>query len=156
MTRTTDLQARSPRTRRLFARWVYTVVAAMTLAGLTAACEEDTGELAIVRVSPLSGATAGNQAVQIRGRNFRSDIGYTVYFGSLEATKVNLIDPSTLEVTTPQASEAGNVDIVIAADDGPAFRIAEAFRYEDMSGGVVDRMGEDPERQTDEDSNLAY
>ena len=140
-----------------FRRLLVTLLAATTIAALTVACGDDGGELEILRMSPQSGALQGNQGVKIQGRNFRNDIGYTVYFGSQPAKSVTLLDPSTLQVMTPSRETPGAVDVYIAADDGPAFRIADGFRYEDMSGNVVEQMGMEPERrQEGGDSNLAY
>ena len=46
-------------------------------------------------------------------------------------------------------------DIVVRADDGPAFRIAEGYHYVDQSGNVMEQVGAGPERR-EGDSNLAY
>ena len=43
-----------------------------------AACDK-AGEMAILDVNPRVGATQGDQPVHIIGKNFRQDIGYTVY-----------------------------------------------------------------------------
>jgi hypothetical protein len=97
--------------------------------------------MAIADVQPRTGATQGDQPVKIAGANFRTDIGYTVYFGNKRATSVTILDPETLLVTTPQREEPGDVDVTIRADNGPAFKIANAYRYEDMGGSVVEGMG---------------
>ncbi len=137
-------------------RWGGTLLlGAATVLG-TVACGEDNGELQILRVDPQAGAIQGQQRVSIQGENFRADIGYTVYFGAQRATKVSLIDPHTLQVETPSVPEPTSVDIVVRADDGPAFRIADGYRYEDMSGNVMEQVGSGPGRQEGEGSNLAY
>ncbi len=111
------------------------------LGGVAWGCGDEGGEIAITDVQPRAGATQGDQPVKILGRNFRTDIGYTVYFGNQKAGSVTILDPDTLLVTTPQREETGAVDVTIRADNGPAFRVAEAFRYEDMSGSVVEGLG---------------
>ncbi|GAB4195780.1 MAG: hypothetical protein OHK0013_02350 [Sandaracinaceae bacterium] len=107
------------------------------------ACEggEPTGPMAVWDVQPRSGATAGEQPVQIHGENFRQDIGYAVYFGALRATAVTILDTSTLLVVTPQ-HEAGPVDIVVAAENGPAFRIQQGFTFNDQGGNVMEQVGQ--------------
>jgi hypothetical protein len=145
---------RRPLASRL-TRWTGTLLLGAAAALGTVACGEDTGELAILRVDPQAGAIQGQQRVTIQGRNFRSDIGYTVYFGAQRATKVSLIDPNTLQVETPAVPEPVDVDIVVRADDGPAFRIAGGYHYVDQSGNVMEQVGAGPERQ-EGDSNLAY
>lgn len=109
---------------------------------------EPTGPMAVWDVQPRAGATAGEQPIQITGANFRQDIGYAVYFGSLRATAVTILDTSTLLVVTPQ-HEAGPVDVVVASEAGPAFRIQQAFTFADQGGNVMQQVGagqQGPER----------
>jgi hypothetical protein len=118
----------------------------LTLAGLItvslplAACEEEGGPMAVYDITPRTGVTAGEQRVQITGANFRQDIGYAVYFGAQRATSVTIMDTNTLFVATPQ-HDTGPVDVVVAADDGPAFRIHEAFNFNDTGGTVGEHTG---------------
>lgn len=100
-----------------------------------------TGPLEVWDVQPRAGATAGEQPIQITGANFRQDIGYAVYFGSLRATAVTIMDTSTLLVVTPQ-HEAGPVDVVVAAENGPAFRVQQAFTFADQGGNVMQQVGQ--------------
>jgi len=79
--------------------------------------------------------------VKISGNNFRRDISYTVYFGNKRSERSTILDDHTLVVSTPQVDEAGPVDVIVAADNGPAFRIAEGFRYEEMGGNVMENVG---------------
>ena len=81
----------------------------------------------------LSLGLLSTKAVQIKGLNFRPDIGYRVYFGNRRATSVTVIDPETLLVVTPERQESGDVDIFVLADNGPAFSVAGGFAYVDMS-----------------------
>lgn len=114
---------------------------AVTSASAALGCGEEGGDMAIADVQPRVGALQGDQPVKIMGANFRTDIGYTVYFGNKKAGSVTILDPETLLVTTPQRDEAGAVDVTIRADNGPAFKIAQAYRYEDMGGSVVEGIG---------------
>lgn len=111
-------------------------------APLLASCEDPaTAPLAIYDLTPRGGSIGGEQPIQIRGVGFRNDVGYTVYFGSERATQVTILDATTLLVATPP-HDAGRVDVVIAADNGPAFRVVEGFEFADTSGNVYEHMGE--------------
>jgi hypothetical protein len=114
---------------------------AAALALATSGCGER-GETKILNLEPRAGALQGNQPVRIQGANFRTDIGYTVYFGSKKSKQVTILDEGTLLVASPESQDTGAVDIIVAADDGPAWKIHEAFRYEDMAGSVVEQLGE--------------
>lgn len=110
--------------------------------GIFAACGSgEGGELEVTNIDPRAGATAGEQAVMIRGNHFRPDIGYTVYFGTKRAERATVLDENTLVVATPGAEQPGAVDIIVASDTGPAYRIVRGFRYEDMSGNVMENVG---------------
>jgi len=87
------------------------------------------GEVSIEKIEPQAGHTLGDQPVKIVGHGFRPDIGYTVYFGTKKSPSVTIMDEETILVTTPSQDRGGEVDIHIRADDGSAFRIANAFRY---------------------------
>ena len=108
--------------------------------GTVLGCESG-GEMAILDINPKVGATQGEQPVRILGQNFRTDIGYTVYFGTKKASEVTIRDPETLEVVTPAGMPVGKVDIMIRADDGNAFKISQAYAFEDMGGSVIGGMG---------------
>jgi len=108
----------------------------------------------ILNVDPRNGPTQGDQPVKILGENFRTDIGYTVFFGNQRSPNVTIVDPQTMVATAPAYEEEGMVDITIRSDDGSAFRISEVFEYQEISGGVVERLGEGPEKQ--EGGGLAY
>jgi hypothetical protein len=125
-------------TRKLLGTWL-----GLALALGAGACGGggEGGELEITNIDPRVGATAGEQPVQIRGNHFRQDIGYTVYFGKHRSGRATILDEHTLVVSTPSTNEAGTVDVVVAADNGPAFRIRQGFRFEDMGGNVMERVG---------------
>jgi hypothetical protein len=98
------------------------------------------GDLAILNIDPRNGPLTG-QNVKIVGTNFRTDIGYTVYFGNKQAESVTILNPETLALIAPQRDEAGEVDVTIRADDGAAFRIVKGFRYVDMAGAEKTKKG---------------
>ena len=105
------------------------------------ACEGDgTGPMEVWDLQPRAGAASGEQQVQVTGANFRQDIGYAVYFGALRATAVTILDTNTLVVVTPQ-HVAGPVDVVVVAENGPAFKVNQAFTFADQSGNVMEQVG---------------
>ena len=109
---------------------------ALPLAG----CDEGNGPMDVYNIAPRHGQTAGEQQIMITGVNFRQDIGYAVYFGSQRATAVTIMDTSTLIVATPQHDQ-GRVDVVVASEAGPAFRIHDAFNFDDTGGTVGSHTG---------------
>ncbi len=117
------------------------IALAVVATGAVACGGESGGELEVTNVDPRAGATAGEQPVKILGNNFRQDIGYTVYFGNRRSQRATILDEHTLVVSTPTMDEAGPVDIVVAADNGPAFRVRQGFRFEDMGGNVMEQVG---------------
>ena len=104
------------------------------------ACQGDS-QMTVTGINPRAGHLAGDQKVEIQGKNFRSDIGYTVYFGNAKAKNVTIRGTESLFVTTPSGT-AGPTDVTVRADDGNAFRLKQAFTYEDMGGSVVENLGE--------------
>jgi hypothetical protein len=116
------------------------LTAAFLATFLATGCEGD-GQMAVTGINPRAGHIAGDQTVEIQGKNFRSDIGYTVYFGNSKAKAVTIRGTDSLAVRTP-AGEAGPTDVTVRADDGNAFKLKQAFTYEDMGGSVVEGLGE--------------
>ena len=143
------------RARATWGKAIGAAAVALTMAGVSAC--ESTGEVQILDVTPRVGHTQGDQSVRILGKNFRQDIGYTVYFGKHKTSAVTIRDPETLEVLTPSGVEPGQVDIMIRTDDGAAFKIAQVFKFEDMGGSVVEGLGATPGAPKGEaKGNLAY
>jgi len=89
----------------------------------------------ILDVQPRKGVTTGDQPIKITGANFRPDIGYTIYFGNKRSPQVTIIDPQTILAVSPGHDSPGDVDITIRADDGNAWRIEKAFKYEEPASG---------------------
>lgn len=109
-----------------------TVAAVLLALGvLGAGCGSGGGEMQILDVQPRKGSASGGQRIAILGKNFRTDIGYTVYFGAKKSPAVTIVDPKTLVVETPLMDNAGPVEITLRADNGDAFKIASAFAFED-------------------------
>jgi hypothetical protein len=115
---------------------------------LTAGCGESGGDMAVLNLEPRAGTMAGEQPVKIIGKNFRTDIGYTVYFGTQRATSVTILSDSEILVTTPMVDEPETVDVFLTADNGPAFKLAQAFSFQQGS--------EEAGSGTDSRGNLAY
>ena len=111
------------------------------LSALAALSCKGGGDVTILDIDPKVGHTQGDQYVKIVGQNFRQDIGYTVYFGTKKSAQVTIVDPETLLATTPSGAKTGQVDVMIRADDGNAFRIPGGFKFEDMGGSVVEGLG---------------
>jgi hypothetical protein len=132
------------------------VVAGLLLVASASACDGGGGEMVILDVNPKVGATQGEQPVSILGKNFRQDIGYTIYFGTKKTSTVTIRDPETIQVTTPTGMPEGPVDIMIRADDGNAFRIASAYEFKNMGGSVVEGIGGPATGPAKEKGNLAY
>lgn len=116
-------------------------LALTTLAGVSGCGAEAGGPMEVWNVEPRVGTASGEQPIRITGANFRQDIGYAVYFGSLRATAVTILDTSTLLVVTPQ-HEAGPVDVVVASEAGPAFRVQQAFTFNDPGAGSAPQAGQ--------------
>jgi IPT/TIG domain len=125
-------------------------LAALCLLG--SACQTGS-DMAVTGLNPRAGHIAGDQTVEIQGQNFRTDIGYTVYFGKGKAGNVTIRSKEALVVTSP-SGQAGPVDVTIRADDGHAFLLKQAFTYEDMGGSVVEGIGK-PGTSKDK-GNLAF
>lgn len=135
------------------ARALGLVLALAVFAGGVVACGgEAGGDLQITDIQPRAGAMAGEQAVKISGNNFRRDISYTVYFANKRAERSTILDDHTLLVASPTADEGDvcttegaerdcAVDVIVAADNGPAYRIVDGFRYEDMGGNIMENVG---------------
>jgi len=142
---------------RASAKWGKAIGAAAVVLGLAGlgGCES-TGEVQILDVSPRVGHTQGDQSVRILGKNFRQDIGYTVYFGKHKTSAVTIRDPETLEVLTPSGVDPGQVDIMIRTDDGAAFKIAQVFKFENMGGSVVEGLGAPGSVKEEKKGNLAF
>jgi hypothetical protein len=134
---------------------VFLGVVMVAAAALVSACDKG-GEMAILDVQPRVGAMQGEQPVRILGKNFRQDIGYTIYFGTKKTSAVTIRDPETIDVVTPAAMPEGKVDIMIRADDGNAFRIADAYTFQDIGGNVIQGLGAPGAPKKEEKGNLAY
>jgi hypothetical protein len=122
-------------------------------AALSLAACESTKEMKVKGLNPATGHIAGDQTVEIQGENFRTDIGYTVYFGKARAKAVTIRSAESIAVTTP-SGEPGAVDVEIRADDGVGYKVAQGFRYEDMAGSVIEGIGKTGEAK--QKGNLAF
>jgi hypothetical protein len=114
------------------------IVVGGLLFGMTG-CGGGGGDLQVTDIEPRAGATEGEQPIRVLGNNFRRDIGYTVYFGTKRAERSTLLDDHTLLVATPPQDEASTVDVIVVADNGPAYRIRQGFIY-----NAIARPGQAP------------
>jgi hypothetical protein len=133
--------------RRLSA-WMMPFLVALPLLG----CDGGK-EMKVTGLNPQAGHIAGDQTIEIQGKNFRTDIGYAVYFGDARAKSVTIRSSEALVVTSPSGA-VGPVDVTVRADDGNAFKMKQAFKYEDMGGSVVEGLGKTTE--TKNKGNLAF
>ncbi len=129
------------------------VAVGMLFAALSLTACEGSKEMKVKGLNPAAGHIAGDQTVEIQGENFRTDIGYTVYFGNAKAKAVSIRSKESIAVTTP-SGEPGPVDVIIRADDGNGYKVAQGFRYEDMGGSVIEGIGKSGEAK--QKGNLAY
>lgn len=87
-------------------------------------------EPTVEHLDPNQGPVNGEQPVKIVGKNFRTDIGYTVYFGSVRSPSVTILDDKTIIAEAPIEDTPKEVDVTLYADDGSAFRIKQGYRFE--------------------------
>ncbi|PKL30786.1 hypothetical protein CVV43_05370, partial [Candidatus Saccharibacteria bacterium HGW-Saccharibacteria-1] len=78
-------------------------------------------------VSPSSGYNIGGDTIIISGSNFRNSA--TVRFGYLKASNVQVIDSSTISVTSPATTQIGIVDVEVTNDDGQSATLSDGFNY---------------------------
>jgi len=86
-------------------------------------------EPTVEHLDPNQGPVHGEQPVKIVGKNFRTDIGYTVYFGSVRSPSVTILDDKTIIAEAPVEDSPKEVDVTLYADDGSAFRIKSGYRF---------------------------
>ncbi len=131
------------------------VVAALGLAVALfgGACNGGDEAVRILRLEPRAGHLTGEQPVNIGGKNFRTDVGYTVYFGTQPASRVMVQSTEQIVAIAPGVSDPGAVDITIRGDDGTAVRIKDGYTYENMGGNVVQQLGDTKQGGS---GNLAY
>ena len=80
----------------------------------------------LATVAPANGPSAGGTAVTLTGTNF---VGASVSFGGTAASSVNLVSPTTLDVTAP-AHAAGPVDVVVTNADGQTATKTNGFTFD--------------------------
>ncbi len=137
----------------------FLMVAALLSSALVLGCAKKPGtdNAEVTGIDPALGHIRGEQTVRILGKHFRTDIGYTVYFGSAKARNVSVLNSSTILVSTPAGDKPGPVDVWVRSDDGPEFRINKGFKYADLSGSVIEKLGSPEKSQTEKPaSKLAY
>lgn len=87
-------------------------------------------EPSVQGVEPEKGPIDAEQPVKILGRNFRTDVGYTVYFGNVRSPSVTILNDQTIIAEAPMEQDPKTVDVTVYSDDGAAFRIKRGYRFE--------------------------
>jgi hypothetical protein len=133
-----------------------TALAVLAALGL-GACTKDPKDVVInvESLDPEHGGVQGDQPVTFHG-DFRTDIGYTVYFGTARADHVSVRSDSELVALAPHVEHPGKVDVIVIADTGPGFRLKEAFLYQEAGGNIMEHVGSAPGQGTGGNSNLQY
>jgi hypothetical protein len=136
------------------------LTALLPLAALgLAACTKDPKDVVIdvASLEPEHGGVQGDQPVTIHG-DFRTDIGYTVYFGTSRSDHVSVRSDSELVALAPHVERPGKVDVIVIADTGPGFRIKQAFLYQEAGGNIMEHVGAGAQGQQGGQGggNLAY
>jgi hypothetical protein len=108
------------------------LLACLTLLG----CSDGTPR--VKRVYPDFSSLRGDEDVRIEGSGFRTDLGYTVYFGTQRAPSVMVENEGLLVATTPGVESPREVDVRIVADNGKTFLLKKAFRY--IDGSIDQRL----------------
>ena len=81
----------------------------------------------VTSVSPAAGPPSGGTQVDITGTGFTASS--TVAFGAVKATKVNVVSPTTILVTSPTGT--GTVDLTVTTAKGTSLTSsADQFTYE--------------------------
>ncbi|MFT5430721.1 MAG: hypothetical protein ACI9OJ_001397 [Myxococcota bacterium] len=84
-------------------------------------------EVLITGVEPPTGDISGGQPATISGSGFSQGIA-TVLIGDRKAINVQVVDDSTIHLTTPVATTDGLVDVYVSNPQGSAL-LKEGFRY---------------------------
>ncbi len=153
----TSRAARTDRCRRTliekWGSWLVLLVVALFVPGQTSSCSIDLDSLftspeespqeAAIQISPTRGSVLGRTQVTIVGTNtpgFGS--GTEVLFGAFLGSDVQVLDASTLRVTSP-AQPAGRVDVRVRLGSGETVSRLGGFDYlsmEEANGEVLDQI----------------
>src|SRR5262249_9791428 len=88
-------------------------------------------------LTPNSGGIAGGTAVTLTGTDFTG--ASEVTFGGVPGTALNVVDATTISVTTP-AHAAGSVDVIVTTLAGPG-TLPAGFSYVAPAGLVLSPSG---------------
>lgn len=100
----------------------------------------------ITEIDPNVGTTAGEDVVVIWGQDFRredtNDDGIydrfpRVYFGGIEAVKVEWGNYNMLVVTTPPYPEEGKVDVILVNPDAGTYILENGYEYRRSNPGIT-------------------
>jgi hypothetical protein len=90
----------------------------------------------IKKIDPIEGPIAGGTNVTLTGTGFTA--GATVTFGTTAATKVVVVNETTITADTPAGE--GVVDVIVANADGKKATASKAFTYIAASPGAGDAV----------------
>ncbi len=99
-----------------------------TSATLTRGFSYTVPSLAVGTVSPSAGLIVGGTVVTISGAGFTTAVNSSVTFGGVPASNVSVVNPVTMQATTP-AHAAGTVDVVVTMGNNSVSK-AGAFIYQ--------------------------
>jgi hypothetical protein len=85
---------------------------------------------ASLRIEPDRGGVGGGTRVRIEGDDFLGHGPVTVHFGDKSAKAVVIESPWLITITTPEVEEAGVVPLRIEFADGTAWKLPDAYTYE--------------------------
>ena len=97
-----------------------------------------------VSLSDSVGSTSGGQTLTITGQDFDADAD--VLFDSVPATEVEVVDATTITLTTPAHTEEGLIDVVVVNSDDQLTMLPSAFHFltvVPVSGGNPDATSGD-------------
>jgi len=89
-------------------------------------------DVALIAITPDSGAIAGGTIVSLVGSGFAP--GCRVEFGSMPAEIIDDFDPARLLVRTPMQEEPGQYDVSVRFPNGHLKTLREGFTYFDPTG----------------------
>ena len=112
--------------------FVLGAVAALGLLGLGCG-----GGVKVTSVTPDTGTVAGGEDILIKGEGFKA--GVNVKFCRAEAKNVILLGDTQIKAQSP-ANEKGMCDITLTFDDGRAYKVDKAFRYQ-APGDLLNPFG---------------
>jgi hypothetical protein len=89
--------------------------------------EASASGMLVESINPVSGKVSGGEEVLILGKNFPEDV--EVLFGNQLATSVKRSDEGSIVATTPEATQAGVVNMILIDKSGNTASSPQLFFY---------------------------